>query len=672
MGNLSKIRREKMLSFLNELREQYEDDSMILTINDMELELTKNKFGLVWEEHEERVDIEMETKVPVFNEVNEREVTVNSNMPYNFLLEGDNLHSLYLLEKTHKNLVDIIYIDPPYNRGKDDFVYDDKYVDSEDAFKHSKWLSFMSKRLEIAYNLLSSDGVIFISIDDNEMSQLKILCDSIFGDANCIGVIIQNKLNSKNDTINIQKNHEYILAYRKQCNYIDGDKKKVKPTLINNVYKVKKVLEENGEYYYLKDAITTRGEGGTLNSRPNLGYTIYYNPDTKDKKAVCDYNVELAVTSNDEDELYTEDKDLISKGYEPIRAPKVRGKLGCWTWDLNKFNRDKRFIVIAENARDKSLYIVKKRAFVDKSDVYEKDGKLYYNAYSDGNSKSIIEFSTNEGTVELGNILGEGGVFNNPKNVSMIKYFISLFPKKNALVLDFFAGSGTTGQAVLELNCEDGGSRKFILCTNNQNRICENITYRRVSNIINGYKYTGTKEHILYEKDLKIKDLSKIESVLEEIMAIEKENKDRFYSLKKEFKDNTIKLIGKEIVEDKVEGIPANLMYYKTDYINKLTDDIEGIYADELLKHIVEMVQLEHSVKIDNSSYGIILTDDDADRFEQNRKQLSQCKAIYISSKVLLTRAQRTMFDSLNIELIYIPEYYFDRELRDMGELCLC
>lgn len=671
MANISKLKREKMLTFLSELREQYEDNSTILTINDIELELTKSKYGLVWEEHEERVDIEMETKVPVFSELKDREITKDNSLPYNFLLEGDNLHSLYLLEKTHKNLVDVIYIDPPYNRGKDDFIYDDKYVDLEDAFKHSKWLSFMSKRLNIAYNLLNPEGVIFISIDDNEVSQLKILCDSIFGDMNCIGTIIQNKLNSKNDTINIQKNHEYILVYRKQCNYINGDEKKVKPTLIKNAYKVKNVIEENGEYYYLNDAITTRGEGGTLNARKNLGYTVYYNPITKDKKAVCDYDIELAKTSNDEKELYSDDEDLISQGYIPIRPPRVRGKLGCWTWDLNKFNRDKHFIAITKNSRSKS-YSVKKRTFVKESEVYKKDGKLYYNAYSKSNSKSIIEYSTNDGTTQLNNILGESGLFNNPKNVEMIKYFISLYPKKDALVLDFFAGSGTTGQAVLELNKSDGGDRRFILCTNNQNKICENITYRRIGNVINGYKYKGKKEHVLYEKTLKFRDLLNIDSIIEDIEVIEENYKNNFISLKKEFKENTIKIIGKETIDEFVDGIPANLIYYKTHYINKIVDDVEGLYTDEFLSHIVEMVQLEHAVKIDNSNYAIILTDEDADRFEQNEDSIKQCKAIYISSKVLLTKNQRTIFDRLNIEMIYIPEYYFDKELRDMGELCLC
>lgn len=115
----------------------------------------------------------------------------------NFLIEGDNLASLKLLEKTHKNKIDLIYIDPPYNTGNKDFIYDDIFVDSEDSFKHSKWVSFMSERLTIAKKLLSNEGAIFIQIDDNEQAALKMLCDDVFSADNFMGIIIQNKMNAK-------------------------------------------------------------------------------------------------------------------------------------------------------------------------------------------------------------------------------------------------------------------------------------------------------------------------------------------------------------------------------------------------------------------------------------------------------------------------------------------
>lgn len=169
MANLSQIKREKMLKFLETLKEQHSDDESLIAINQIENELTSKKYGLVWEEHEEEVDVKMRTHIPVFTEVKEKEIVGDPKSEQcNFLLEGDNLHSLKLLEKTHKGKIDVIYIDPPYNTGGKDFIYDDTYVNSEDLFRHSKWISFMDERLRYASKLLKREGVIFISIDDNE------------------------------------------------------------------------------------------------------------------------------------------------------------------------------------------------------------------------------------------------------------------------------------------------------------------------------------------------------------------------------------------------------------------------------------------------------------------------------------------------------------------------
>ena len=172
--NLSKIKREKMLSTISEIKKNITDEETLSNLSMIENELTKKKYGLIWEEHEERVDKELETQIPTFEEIKDKEIISNKDEKFNFLLEGDNLHSLYLLEKTHKGNIDVIYIDPPYNTGSNDFIYNDKIIDDEDGYKHSKWLSFMEKRLKIAKELLSDKGLIFISIDDNEFSQLKV------------------------------------------------------------------------------------------------------------------------------------------------------------------------------------------------------------------------------------------------------------------------------------------------------------------------------------------------------------------------------------------------------------------------------------------------------------------------------------------------------------------
>lgn len=159
MANLSQEKRQRMLSFLNRLKAQSrDDDETLMAINEIENALNEKKYGLVWERHEEAVDVKMRTHIPVFTEDQDKEITAAPGEPYNFLLEGDNLHSLKLLEKTHRGKIDVIYIDPPYNTMKNGFTYNDVLVDSTDSYRHSKWLSFMSERLDVARKLLTSQG----------------------------------------------------------------------------------------------------------------------------------------------------------------------------------------------------------------------------------------------------------------------------------------------------------------------------------------------------------------------------------------------------------------------------------------------------------------------------------------------------------------------------------
>ena len=408
-----------------------------------------------------------------------REESVNFDTTENLYIEGDNLDVLKLLQETYLGKIKMIYIDPPYNTGHD-FVYNDDFSEDADFYLansgqfddegnrlvqntesngrfHTDWLNMMYSRLKLAKDLLSDDGVIFISIDDNEQSNLVKICNELFGEVNCIGPIIQNKQNAKNDTVNIQKNHEFILVYRKKMNADGGT---VLPTLSRTYTVYKDAYEENGRFYYLNDPITTRGEGGTLNARPNLGYTVYYHPLTKKKLAVADYDVTLARTSNNIEEIYTSDESLIAEGYVTIRPPMVRGKLGCWTWALEKFNAQKDEIVITGKP---GSYAVRKRTFVDAKSIVNLDGKLQYAALTTANSRSILDYSTNDGTNVLTEVLGTGGYFSNPKNMEMLQYLTSLISCKDFYILDFFSGSATTAHAVMQLNAEDGGKRKFIM-----------------------------------------------------------------------------------------------------------------------------------------------------------------------------------------------------------------
>lgn len=547
MANLSQQKRERMLAFLETLKAQHSDDDSLIALGEIEKELKAKKYGLVWEEHEEEVDVKMRTHIPVFTADESMTITGDPGSErFNFLLEGDNLHSLRLLEKTHRGRIDIIYIDPPYNTGGTDFRYDDSIIAKEDGFRHSKWLSFMRSRLSIARNLLSDNGIIFISIDDIEIAPLTLLCDEIFGSENHVETIIwKNKYGAGAKTVGFISVHEYILCYTK------------KP-----ISELTSELSEEGQAEYKKKDEKYDERGGyltqplmttSLGDRPNLVYDIIYNGD--------------------------------------VISPRKQ-----WVWSKER---------LLEAIENNEVEFSKK-----KDGTYSVRAKKYL-IDEDGNmrrGKPITIFNgpfTQDGTKEIREHFGSEDAFKFAKPSELIRKLIAFqingVNNKNAIVLDFFAGSGTTAQAVLEQNRRDHGNRTFILCTNNEAQICEDVTYPRINNLIKGYS-------------------------------------------------------------DK-KGIPANLMYFRTEFVDKESEEL----SEELLAHIREMIQLEHGVKIDDQKYVIIMTDEEMDAFEQNFSSYTQLKAVFINQDVFLSASQEEMLE--NVDSYIIPDYYFDFELREAGEI---
>src|SRR3990167_729741 len=199
---------------------------------------SRKKYGLIWDEEKtkERFEKESENALPVLKEVKGKEIKTDANKPTNILIEGDNYHALSVLNYTHQGKIDVIYIDPPYNTGNKDFKYNDNFVEKDDGYRHSKWLSFMSKRLKLAKNLLNDTGVVFISIDDNEASQLKLLCNELFGEDNLLDVFYvqvryaEKSLNEKDD---FQKLIEQVFIYAK-------NKHRFEPNKPSNAYSLDK------------------------------------------------------------------------------------------------------------------------------------------------------------------------------------------------------------------------------------------------------------------------------------------------------------------------------------------------------------------------------------------------------------------------------------------------
>lgn len=383
----------------------------------LELLHERKRYGLIWEEKEEDVEERLRNELPVLREVKERAIIADApEAPNHILIEGDNLETLTTLTYTHENQIDVIYIDPPYNTGNKDFVYNDRFVDAEDEYRHSKWLSFMAKRLRIAKRLLSDKGVIFISIDDNEQAALKLLCDEVFEEKNFVASPVRKRRKSQaNLSKNISTIHEYVLIYRK--------------TELFELNKIQANIDAS-EYKNIDNDV--RGAYKTMPCT-NKGGTIY-----------------------------------------SIITP--TGKIITDEWRFKKETylellRDNK-IVFPKNGEGKPRY---KLFLSDK-----KESGVIANSWWDN-----LE-SNQEGAVLLKNILGTEG-FNNPKPVGLIEYILQLASSKSSTILDFFAGSGTTLHATMQLNTDDGGHRKCILVTNNENHICEDVTYERNKRVINGY-----------------------------------------------------------------------------------------------------------------------------------------------------------------------------------------
>lgn len=422
--------------------------------NDEKSELIKllrsqKKYGLVWEDKPEDAEQRMVNEQPVLVEVPERAIlSDDAEAPNHILIEGDNLEALTALSYTHAGKIDVIYIDPPYNTGNKDFIYNDSFVDKEDGYRHSKWLSFMNKRLKIAKNLLSDKGVIFISIDDNEQAPLKMLCDEIFGERNFVAKFDWRKKTGANDAKDIAVITESILLYsnskvlaveREIWNRDEGSR---------NMKRFKfsdEFVETRGKYY-----LDTLDRGG-------LQYSDSMN-----------YGIEAP----DGGMIYPNGRsEFVNDGW-------------IWKWgkDKVKWGLENKFLefVISKKSSG-SKYTIKYKVYenVDnEGNIRKKVGRAFTNF--------IFEPINQQGNSELMALFGEVP-FSNPKPLGLLQYLLNTIVIKNVTILDFFAGSGTTLHATMQLNAEDGGHRQCILVTNNENGICENVTYERNRRVIQGY-----------------------------------------------------------------------------------------------------------------------------------------------------------------------------------------
>jgi adenine-specific DNA-methyltransferase len=394
---------------------------------------TKKKYGLVWEDKPEEVEEQLRENLPVLKEAKDKAIVNGEEYPNHILIEGDNLHALTALSFTHEGKIDLIYIDPPYNTGNNDFKYNDTYVDKEDAFRHSKWISFMTKRLEISKRLLSGKGIIVISIGDDEQAQLKLLLDEIFYPQNFVSNTIRQavKGGTRSKSL-IGQNHDYVLIYAKdktQC-LIKG--RVVEGHVLN-------LNDDKGPYMKGRE-LNKWGAGSRREDSPTMWFPIK-GPNGED--------------------VY------------PIRNDNTEGR---WRWGKKKLIKAVKDKEVLFELRDNGTYI-----------AYEKIRDDGEREIAHGSLLIDSQFSNANGTEDLKEIFDGKSPFSYPKPMNLINHLLNLAPPSDITILDFFAGSGTTLHSAMLLNDEDDGNRKCIIVTNNENGICEEVTYERSKRVIRGF-----------------------------------------------------------------------------------------------------------------------------------------------------------------------------------------
>lgn len=390
--------------------------------------------GLYWENKVEEIEQSIFKNKLSLQEVKTRKV--GNEGPLHQLIEGDNLAGLHLLQKNGEKF-DLIYIDPPYNTGNKDFKYTDAYFNTEDEIRHSTWSSFMYKRLVIAQTLLSKNGAIFLAIDDAEQARLKLICDGIFGEQNFVANFIRkNKAGSGHDSKHVAVEFDYMLCYASNINTL--------------VFSQETVDVENDIKYKFEDKfVTRRGK--------------YYLRD-------LDYKGSYSKTL---------DYEITAPNGTKMLSGGLFGKPNTWRWGKDKFEwgLTNDYIVFKETPKGWKVYI-KQYQFVDNKDQ-KRVRQLPHRA--------LIDFNNAKGSNELKDILKQD-IFSYPKPTDLLQFVINLIPQKNTNILDFFAGSGTTLHATMLQNKKDGGKRSCTLITNNENRICEDVTYARNKAAIEGFE----------------------------------------------------------------------------------------------------------------------------------------------------------------------------------------
>ena len=532
---MNEVEKEKLIQEIERLKSELAQEKKRLSQAD---------YGLTWLEVEEPLEKELATKTPILKEVKEKELGADFK-PKHELFVGDNLHSLTCLAAQRPNSVDVIYIDPPYNTGSQQFQYKDRRVkktfpdgskvSENDAFLHNDWISFMHKRLELSKKLLAETGCIFLSINESEYGSLKLLCDKLYGESNYLTtftVKVRHEERILKGDKDYHETTELLLLYRKSPAF-----KTIKRELDNT--SIEKYV------YSIKE----------LNNSPEIR-----EMDGKQVEVFEPGDYEIIK------------HEPMEKGLQKIN---IRGSLkegnSSGRFHMKHFEKlNDNFDVLYKVPGIGDDYL-EHRYFLSRKSATQLNG-FYFQGIPKNRKKikliphaNFLDFEE-----DFNNVGYEGGVVfrNGKKPVNFLKHILALGTDKNdAVILDFFAGSGSTGEAVMQLNQLDGGNRMCLLCTNNESNIAEEITYRRLKNVLEGYELTRNKKTILYQVKLTaqlVKENDLIQKAVKKFLANNYQN--NFHKITTEVKNDKFTIYGWHLKNHVTPAMEQGLRYFEAGF----------------------------------------------------------------------------------------------------------
>lgn len=634
--NITKLKRDEMIKFLEELKSRHFDDESIRAFNEIENALTEKKFGLVFEEHIEEVDEKLKNEIPVFCADESRKICKDKSLPYNFIIEGDNLQALYLLEKTHRGKVDCIYIDPPYNTGARDWKYNNDYVDNSDNYRHSKWLSMMKNRLLIAKKLLNpKTGVLIATIDEHEVHHLRSLLEELFPECSIqmVTIVMNPKGVSQGRFARVEEYAIYVFM----------------PDAFPSKWTDSMLVEDNNTEDVRWAGLIRSGSNARRIDRPKMYYPILIDKKLKkvirggeilpldehpnyDEK-IDGYEVAWPVRTDYSEGHWSVNADtlnkLIEKGYVSLGNYDKKRK----TWGISYLSAKTREQIesgeIVITGRD-SNNVVKVKYVGDK---YQEVRTVWY--------RSRLNAGT-YGSDLIKKILCEKR-FSYPKSLYAVADSIGVIVGNNkaATILDFFAGSGTTLHAVNLLNLKDNGNRKCIMVTNNE------LSASEEKELYNKGIVKGSDEWEKY-------GIAKYVTWPRTICSIEGVDVNG-NPLKGEYLDTDIPMSN---------GFKSNVKYYKCDWTPRKPEDY--LLSNALTLHIKEMIELENAIEVDNIENVIIYNRDDFNKYILDENNFKKISRLWINQNIIFDSEELKILNKKGFK--YIPREYFGQELKEVSE----